>query len=390
MNARSDDVRREGYSTLERVWAAHGRGERRLGRLHRRGHKTIVASEGREGVVPAGPRAGAGDIQRSSRPGWAVVPPGIEWSMTWYGPGPAVRHAAGPPGAAGRHPVDGGAFGTEVLYTREGGSGPEADLQDVTGAPVVFLGISLPEDGGTRPTRRSTCRCCSRAPRPRPTSGPTWPGRCRGDRALPDLALARAVVDRDAGRRTDPAWLAAAWADGRPVLGCGRPRPRSWASRPGWTWPAGRTCRRTTGSSWAPSGVAYFAALERGRHRRRARAAARAARGRCRLPPSRPASSCTPCRWPTDATHACPRCGATGRRTPVTPLRGRRQRALPAHRRGGHHAGPRRGRPAAAGPADHLAGGPVLDPGRLRRAGSRSRPRSAVRCTRSAASTSGR
>jgi NAD+ diphosphatase len=30
---------------------------------------------------------------------------------------------------------------------------------------------------------------------------------------LPDLALARAVVDRDSGRRTDAAWLAAAWAD---------------------------------------------------------------------------------------------------------------------------------------------------------------------------------
>ena len=31
--------------------------------------------------------------------------------------------------------------------------------------------------------------------------------------ALPHLALSRAVVDRDAARRTDPAWLAAAWAD---------------------------------------------------------------------------------------------------------------------------------------------------------------------------------
>jgi NAD+ diphosphatase len=30
---------------------------------------------------------------------------------------------------------------------------------------------------------------------------------------LPGLALSRAVVDRDAGRRTDEAWLAAAWAD---------------------------------------------------------------------------------------------------------------------------------------------------------------------------------
>jgi len=38
------------------------------------------------------------------------------------------------------------AFGTEVLYTREGGSGPEADLADILEAPVVFLGVGLPDD----------------------------------------------------------------------------------------------------------------------------------------------------------------------------------------------------------------------------------------------------
>jgi len=38
------------------------------------------------------------------------------------------------------------AFGTPVLYTREGGSGPEADLADVLGAPVLFLGVGLPDD----------------------------------------------------------------------------------------------------------------------------------------------------------------------------------------------------------------------------------------------------
>ena len=38
------------------------------------------------------------------------------------------------------------AFGTEALYTREGGSGPEADLADVLDAPVVFLGVGAPDD----------------------------------------------------------------------------------------------------------------------------------------------------------------------------------------------------------------------------------------------------
>ena len=38
------------------------------------------------------------------------------------------------------------AFGQQVLVTREGGSGPEADLADILGVPVVFLGVGLPDD----------------------------------------------------------------------------------------------------------------------------------------------------------------------------------------------------------------------------------------------------
>ncbi|HEY3480754.1 MAG TPA: M20/M25/M40 family metallo-hydrolase, partial [Streptomyces sp.] len=41
----------------------------------------------------------------------------------------------------------GRAFGQEIRFTREGGSGPAADLQDVLGVPVLFLGISVPSDG---------------------------------------------------------------------------------------------------------------------------------------------------------------------------------------------------------------------------------------------------
>ena len=41
----------------------------------------------------------------------------------------------------------GRAFGQTVRFTREGGSGPAADLQDVLAAPVLFLGISVPSDG---------------------------------------------------------------------------------------------------------------------------------------------------------------------------------------------------------------------------------------------------
>jgi acetylornithine deacetylase/succinyl-diaminopimelate desuccinylase-like protein len=97
-----------------------------------------------------------GDIQRKVET-WlgTVVPPGIEWAMTWYGPGvrPCVTPLDHPALQAVTRSMA-AAFGTEVLYTREGGSGPEADLQDVTGAPVVFLGISLPEDGWHAPNEK--------------------------------------------------------------------------------------------------------------------------------------------------------------------------------------------------------------------------------------------
>ncbi len=37
-------------------------------------------------------------------------------------------------------------FGTEILYTREGGSGPQAALAAILEVPVVFLGVGLPDD----------------------------------------------------------------------------------------------------------------------------------------------------------------------------------------------------------------------------------------------------
>jgi acetylornithine deacetylase/succinyl-diaminopimelate desuccinylase-like protein len=40
------------------------------------------------------------------------------------------------------------------LYTREGGSGPEEALGRVLAAPVVFLGVGLPDDGIHGPNER--------------------------------------------------------------------------------------------------------------------------------------------------------------------------------------------------------------------------------------------
>ena len=46
--------------------------------------------------------------------------------------------------------------GAEVLPTREGGSGPEAALQSVLGAPMVFLGVGLPDDQIHAPNEKVT------------------------------------------------------------------------------------------------------------------------------------------------------------------------------------------------------------------------------------------
>jgi acetylornithine deacetylase/succinyl-diaminopimelate desuccinylase-like protein len=48
------------------------------------------------------------------------------------------------------------AFGQEVLLTREGGSGPEADLADILKAPLVFLGVGLDEDRIHAPNEKVT------------------------------------------------------------------------------------------------------------------------------------------------------------------------------------------------------------------------------------------
>jgi acetylornithine deacetylase/succinyl-diaminopimelate desuccinylase-like protein len=49
----------------------------------------------------------------------------------------------------------GRAFETEILYTREGGSGPEADLAEILEAPVVFLGVGLPDDRTHAPNEKA-------------------------------------------------------------------------------------------------------------------------------------------------------------------------------------------------------------------------------------------
>ena len=56
------------------------------------------------------------------------------------------RSAIDSPGVAAARRAMQRAFGTEVLFTKEGGSGPEADLADILGAPLVFVAVGLDAD----------------------------------------------------------------------------------------------------------------------------------------------------------------------------------------------------------------------------------------------------
>jgi acetylornithine deacetylase/succinyl-diaminopimelate desuccinylase-like protein len=158
-NAKSTTAYGEkGFTTLERVWARPTAEVNGIwGGYVGAGHKTIVPSEAHAKLSF---RLVAGqdplDIQAKFRD-WLArsVPEGIEWSIDYYGPGvrPCLTPLDHPALAAVTRAME-TAFGTEVLYTREGGSGPEADLADILGAPVVFLGVSLPDDGWHAPNEK--------------------------------------------------------------------------------------------------------------------------------------------------------------------------------------------------------------------------------------------
>ncbi|MDP9458908.1 MAG: M20/M25/M40 family metallo-hydrolase [Actinomycetota bacterium] len=151
----------EGFSTLERVGARPTAEVNGMwGGYTGPGHKTIVPAEAHAKVtfrLVADQRPE--DVAAQVR-AWvaANLPEGIE----------ADVHT--PPGGVAPCASDldslamdallraiAQAFDTEpgaVLFTREGGSGPEADLVEVLGAPLIFLGAGLPTDRIHSPNER--------------------------------------------------------------------------------------------------------------------------------------------------------------------------------------------------------------------------------------------
>ncbi|MFG2717549.1 dipeptidase [Streptomyces sp. NPDC048416] len=146
-----------GFSTLERIWARPTAEVNGIGGGYQGpGGKTIIPASA---MVKLSFRLVAGqDPQRVEElvTAWAAsqVPAGIRHEITWSAGTRPCLTPLGHPALTSVVRAMSAAFGTKVRFTREGGSGPAADLQDVLGAPVLFLGISVPSDGWHAPNEK--------------------------------------------------------------------------------------------------------------------------------------------------------------------------------------------------------------------------------------------
>jgi acetylornithine deacetylase/succinyl-diaminopimelate desuccinylase-like protein len=139
-----------GFSTLERIWARPTAEVNGMWGGHTGpGGKTIIPSQAHAKlsfrlVASQDPA----DVAAALRAYVAQrTPPGIEAEVTVREPGvrPCFSPADSPAVGAARRAME-RAFAQEVLFTREGGSGPEADLAAILGAPLVFLAVGLDSD----------------------------------------------------------------------------------------------------------------------------------------------------------------------------------------------------------------------------------------------------
>jgi acetylornithine deacetylase/succinyl-diaminopimelate desuccinylase-like protein len=149
-----------GFSTLERIWARPTAEINGMWGGHTGpGGKTIIPREAHAKLsfrlVANQEPADVGAALR--RYAAERTPAGIETVITIGGPG--VRPCFSPVSSiavtAGRRAME-RAFRREVLFTREGGSGPEADLAEILGAPLVFIAVGLDEDRIHAPNEKAS------------------------------------------------------------------------------------------------------------------------------------------------------------------------------------------------------------------------------------------
>jgi acetylornithine deacetylase/succinyl-diaminopimelate desuccinylase-like protein len=138
-----------GFSTLERIWARPTAEVNGMWGGHTGpGAKTIIPKAAHAKISfrlvadqdPAEVGAAFREYVR------ARTPDGLEATVTILaGVRPSHSPITSPAVQAGRRAMQ-RAFDREVLFTTEGGSGPEADLADILGAPLVFVAVGLDSD----------------------------------------------------------------------------------------------------------------------------------------------------------------------------------------------------------------------------------------------------
>ena len=138
-----------GYSTLERVWARPTAEVNGVWGGHTGpGPKTIIPKEAHAKVSfrlvadqePAAVMASLREYIKTN------VPNGLVATVTAGNGVRPCRSAIDSPAVAAARLAMQRAFGSDVLFTKEGGSGPEADLADILGAPLVFVAVGLDAD----------------------------------------------------------------------------------------------------------------------------------------------------------------------------------------------------------------------------------------------------
>jgi len=138
-----------GYTTLERIWARPTAEVNGLWGGHTGpGGKTIIpkAAQAKLSFRLVADQEPGKVIDALRAYVAASVPAGITATVTERGGVRPCRSAIDSPGVAAARRAMQRAFGTEVLFTKEGGSGPEADLADILGAPLVFVAVGLDAD----------------------------------------------------------------------------------------------------------------------------------------------------------------------------------------------------------------------------------------------------
>ena len=146
-----------GFSTLERIWVRPT--------AEVTGIQSGYAGEGMKTIVPATatlkvtfrlvPDQDPADVTESFHRWLAAhVPAGVQVDVTPVGGvAPALTPLDHPAVLAAARVIE-RVWGAPCRFTREGGSGPEEALGRVLDAPVVFLGVGLPDDQIHAPNER--------------------------------------------------------------------------------------------------------------------------------------------------------------------------------------------------------------------------------------------